>query len=161
MPSAHVRRSAHPFVGLVCLIGFGFSYCLWPGSTASASVLYQAKGVEIRVWKGETNDLQECIRNARDGKTTKASSFCTRITASRDMIELDNVSVWVRPGRIPTKQFLAKDVTVSVSGRSVRAISNCLQDTKKGVLDDRSVCFQVSMAGNLVIFVDVAVTVHD
>ncbi|MDQ1293633.1 MAG: hypothetical protein QG608_1514 [Actinomycetota bacterium] len=160
MPSAQVRHSSPLSVGLLCSLGLAFSCCLWSGSAASASVLHQAKGVEVRVWKGETNDLQECVRNARDGKVAKASSFCSKIKASSDTLELDKVNVWIRKGRIFTKPFFAEEVTVSVSGKNVRAISNCLQDAKDGVLDNSAVCSQVAMAGSLIIFIDVAVTVH-
>jgi len=156
----NIRKTVGGGVAAVAIVGsmlFGVS------TQASATALvYQNDNVTIKVSGGDAIALNQCINDAKDGFINTQQNACDQIASSSNLVQLENVSVWVYPtAGISLPQFSRSHVNVEVTGGDlVHAINLCLNDAKDGVINNQAnACKQAATAGNLVTLSGVSVTV--
>jgi hypothetical protein len=144
-------------------LGAAFSLAVGLSGPASAStVLYQNSNANVKVTGGEAVALNACIADAQDGVIQKQIVACNQIGTAGNMVDLENVSVWVVQPKPPARVLFHDDnVRVTVSGGLAAAINVCVADAQDGVIQKQIVaCNQAAAAGNLVNLSGVSVSVY-
>lgn len=130
---------------------------------ASATALvYQANNVTVKVSGGEAIALNQCINDAKDGVIQTQLNACQQISTAGNLLQLENVSVWVLPpSGIGFPLFASSHVTVEVSGGLANAINSCVNDAQDGFIQTQTnACAQSASAGNIVSLIGVFVAVY-
>jgi hypothetical protein len=144
-------------------LGATFSLALGLSGPASAStVVYQNSNANVKITGGEAVALNACVADAQDGVIQKQLVACNQVGTAGNLVDLENVSVWVTQPMPPARVLYHDDnVRVAVSGGLAAALNACVADAQDGVIQKQVVaCTQAASAGNLVNLSGVSVSVY-
>lgn len=150
--------------GMLAILAAVSSVLIGLGSPANAGALiYQNDNASVKITGGEAIALNSCINDAQDGVINTQINACDQIATSGNIIELDNVGLYVFSSAcycgLPL--FHANNVQVEVTGGVASAINLCLNDSRDGVINTQiNACRQYAVAGNIAFLSGVSVGVY-
>lgn len=138
---------------------FGFT------SSAQAGMLplFQDDDANVRVSGGQATAINQCINDAQDGVIQNQRNACVQVANSGNILSLQNVNVYVIQPTYPYGvMFSDNDVNLELSGGVARAINQCVNDAKDGLIQTQvNACRQVAGAGNYLSLEDVGLRVFN
>jgi hypothetical protein len=134
---------------------FGFS------SVATASSLYEATNVNVKVTGDDATALNKCINDAKDGAIQSQQNACLQSASASNLVTLEDATVFVLSSGFPSALLFNKThVNVEVSGGAVNAINACVNDAQDGFIQSQqNACAQTAVAGNVLSLTKVNVKV--
>ena len=150
--------------GMLAILAALSSVLIGLSSSASAAALiYQKDNASLKITGGEAIALNSCINDAQDGVINTQINACNQIATSGNIVELDNVSLYVFASGcysgVPL--FHASNVHVEVTGGVASALNLCLNDSRDGVINTQiNQCSQYAVAGNIAFLSSVWVGVY-
>jgi len=150
--------------GMLAVFAAISSVLIGLSSSASASALiYQNDNASLKITGGEAIALNACINDAQDGVINTQINACNQVATSGNIVELDNVGLYVFASScycgLPL--FHSSNVHVEVTGGVASALNLCLNDSRDGVINTQiNACNQYAVAGNIAFLSGVRVGVY-